>query len=329
MIATQRIQHISSASLALLVHALLLLGLMAGVSWNVPPHLPIEAEIWSDMPLPPLPVEASPPQAEFAPLPDSLPKPVPEPAPTPSPAPAPAPTPAPVMPNQAEIALEMAKKKRAEELQAEAQRLKETQLAEKLATEKAATDKAAAEKVRAEKILAEQKLAEERREEEVRRSEAVRLENQRIELERVEREKQEHSRRLIDQELARQMREDLDSENRQIRNLQNVTRANQQARVVKDFQERIRNKIKDALVMPRNLKGDAGVTMQVSLLPNGEVLRVTLVKSSGQPMYDSAVERAIFKASPLPLPTERELAAKFREGLKLEFRPSDDNVGLQ
>jgi len=307
MIAAQRMQHISSGGLALLVHGMLLLALMVGVSWNIPPQLPIEAEIWADLPLPPPPVETPPTQAEFAPLPEPLPK------------PDPVPTAVPAVPDQADIALEMAKKKRAEELQAEAQRLKEKQLA----------DKSAAEKAQVEKVQAEQKLAEERRVEALRRTEAVRLENQRIEQERVEKEKQEHSRRLIDQELARQMREDLESESRQLRNLQNVNRASQQARVVQDFQERIRNKIKDALVEPRNLKGDASVKMQVNLLPNGEVMRVTLVKSSGQPMYDSAVERAIFKASPLPLPAERELAAKFREGLILEFRPSGDSIGLQ
>jgi colicin import membrane protein len=54
------------------------------------------------------------------------------------------------------------------------------------------------------------------------------------------------------------------------------------------------------------------------------VERVTLTNTSGQPLYDSAVERAIFKASPLPLPSDRQAAQKFREGLQLKFRPSDD-----
>jgi colicin import membrane protein len=97
---------------------------------------------------------------------------------------------------------------------------------------------------------------------------------------------------------------------------------------VRDFQERIRAKIRDALILPQNLKGDAEVVFQVSLLPNGEVLRVILVKTSGQPLYDRAVEGAIFKASPLPLPNERDTAAQFREGLTLKFRPSEDAIGL-
>jgi colicin import membrane protein len=51
------------------------------------------------------------------------------------------------------------------------------------------------------------------------------------------------------------------------------------------------------------------------------------VKSSGQPAYDSEVERAILKASPLPLPGEKEAAAVFREGLTLKFRPLENGGG--
>ena len=59
----------------------------------------------------------------------------------------------------------------------------------------------------------------------------------------------------------------------------------------------------------------------MTLLPNGEVRHAVLVKSSGQTAYDVEVERAILKASPLPLPNEKEAAAVFRGGLVLKFRP--------
>ncbi|MCU0934314.1 MAG: hypothetical protein MUE86_07760 [Thiobacillaceae bacterium] len=39
------------------------------------------------------------------------------------------------------------------------------------------------------------------------------------------------------------------------------------------------------------------------------------------------MERAILKASPLPLPPEREAAQVFREGLILKFRPSAEAGG--
>lgn len=284
MILAQRMQHLSSGGLALLVHGLLLFGLMVGVSWKNPPHLAVEADIWTELPALPQPV---PPPPEFAPQPEALPP----------------PEPVPVKSGQAEIALEKAEKKRLE-----AQLRTEKQQAE------------------LQKQL-ENKLAEEKRAEEIRRIEADRLEKQRLEKERVEKEKHEQSRRLIDQELARQMREELDAESSQLRAVQERAKAGKQTRVVRDFQERIRAKIRDALILPQNLKGDAEVVFQVSLLPNGEVLRVTLVRTSGQPLYDRAVEGAIFKASPLPLPNERDAAAPFREGLTLKFRPSEDVPG--
>jgi colicin import membrane protein len=209
-----------------------------------------------------------------------------------------------VLPDQAQIALEKAEKKKQEEQRLEAARQAELQR----------------------KI--EQNLAEAKRVEASRLAELERVEHERLDKERVEKEKQEQSRRLIDQEMARQMREELDAETSQLSALQTRAKASQQQRVVRDFQERIRAKIRNALVMPRNLKGDSEVVFQVNLLPNGEVLRVKLVRTSGQPLYDSAVERALFKASPLPLPKEREAAQAFREGLTLKFRPSEDAAVL-
>lgn len=289
MIAPQRLQHLSSGGLALLMHAMLLLGLMVGVSWKNPPHLPIEADIWTELPAPP---QIAPPPPEFAPQPEPLPPPNPMPAIQP------------VQPNQAEIALQKAEKKKLEELRRE--ELRQAELQRKI----------------------EQEQAEAKRTEALRNAELERIEKERLEMERQEKARQEQSRRLIDQEFERQMREELDAESSQLNAMQLRAKAGRQQRVVRDFQERIRAKIRNALVLPQNLKGDAEVVFQVSLLPNGEVLRVTLLRTSGQPLYDSAVERAIFKASPLPLPKERDAAQPFREGLTLKFRPSENAAVL-
>ncbi|MDH4234089.1 MAG: TonB C-terminal domain-containing protein, partial [Gallionella sp.] len=45
-----------------------------------------------------------------------------------------------------------------------------------------------------------------------------------------------------------------------------------------------------------------------------------LEKSSGNAAYDNAVERAILKSDPLPLPPDPALFKEFRV-LKLKFRP--------
>lgn len=289
MIAPQRMQHFSSGGLALLVHGLLLLGLMVGVSWKNPPQLPIEADIWTDLPALPQPAPAQ----EFAPQPETL--------PTPEPL-APA-----AEPDPAQIALE---KEKAEQKRAERQRRKVEQEQEAL------------------QLALKKKQAEEEKAAALRKAEQERLEQARLEKERIEREKREQARRLIDQDLARQMREELNAESSQLDAMQARSRIGGQSRMVRDFQERIRAKIRDALVLPQNLRGGAEVEFQVSLLPNGEVARVILISTSGQPLYDGAVERAIYKASPLPLPSNREAAKQFRDGLTLKFRPSDNAENL-
>jgi colicin import membrane protein len=73
-------------------------------------------------------------------------------------------------------------------------------------------------------------------------------------------------------------------------------------------------------ILPPDLQGNPEAIFDVVQLPTGEVLSTRLVKSSGNPAYDAAVERAILKSSPLPLPAAREL---FARELKLTFRPQD------
>lgn len=195
---------------------------------------------------------------------------------------------------------------------------------------------------RAEKKRREQEARErELREQEARRQqvaeEAARAEQEsqaRAEREsqaRVERERQAQARRdaqrrQMEQELARQAQEDLAAEEVLLRGAQRLQqeKASRQARVVSEYQDRIRNKILGHVRLPPSLSGNPAVEFRVVLLPNGEVLRVALLRGSGQSAYDLEMERAIFKASPLPLPNEREVAAVFREDLILKFRASDN-----
>jgi colicin import membrane protein len=60
----------------------------------------------------------------------------------------------------------------------------------------------------------------------------------------------------------------------------------------------------------------------VTLLPGGAVLKAELKKSSGNAAYDDAVERAILKSDPLPLPPDVQLFNRFRE-LDLVFKPAE------
>lgn len=70
--------------------------------------------------------------------------------------------------------------------------------------------------------------------------------------------------------------------------------------------------------------GKPELEVEISLMPTGELIGTPkLVKSSGLPACDEAVERAILQAQPLPLPTQPELFSRFRD-LRLKFRPNED-----
>ncbi len=54
--------------------------------------------------------------------------------------------------------------------------------------------------------------------------------------------------------------------------------------------------------------------MRIRILPGGEVLDIAITKRSGNPTYDSAIERAIRSAQPLPVPpADSELFPQFRD----------------
>ncbi|MDO9010216.1 MAG: TonB C-terminal domain-containing protein [Gallionella sp.] len=91
-------------------------------------------------------------------------------------------------------------------------------------------------------------------------------------------------------------------------------------RVIDEFAGKIKGKIRRNIVMPPDVASDARAEFLVTVLPGGTVLNARLLKSSGNAVYDIAVERAIIKSQPLPLPADAGLFKRFRE-LKLGFQP--------
>lgn len=93
-----------------------------------------------------------------------------------------------------------------------------------------------------------------------------------------------------------------------------------QAKLIDEYKRRISERIRRFIVEPPNLPRTAEAEFDIILLPGGDVLGVKLRKSSAIPAYDNAVERAIRKAQPLPLPPDPALFRDFRE-LNLKIRP--------
>ncbi|MDW7604002.1 MAG: TonB family protein, partial [Candidatus Nitrotoga sp.] len=88
------------------------------------------------------------------------------------------------------------------------------------------------------------------------------------------------------------------------------------------YKAKIRAKILRNIVMSSDIPKDALAEFDVTLFSGGVVLNVKLVKSSGSAMYDRAVERAIKRSDPLPVPPEGLLSNQFRE-LRLNFSPNE------
>ena len=82
--------------------------------------------------------------------------------------------------------------------------------------------------------------------------------------------------------------------------------------------DKIRTKIKTHIIPPSEIKGNPEAVFNIVQLPTGEVLTVRLVKTSGNALLDSAVERAILKSSPLPKPDRPE---QWLREFNISFRP--------
>ncbi|OGV72032.1 MAG: protein tola [Methylophilales bacterium RIFCSPHIGHO2_02_FULL_57_10] len=94
--------------------------------------------------------------------------------------------------------------------------------------------------------------------------------------------------------------------------------------VVDEYKARIVAKIKRYVNKQVCGAGKPELVFAIAMMPTGEVSgNPRLVKSSGLPACDQAVERAILQAVPLPLPPQSELFAQFRD-LNLKFRPNDE-----
>jgi len=123
-----------------------------------------------------------------------------------------------------------------------------------------------------------------------------------------------------EREQAERLRQEEQAASEQAARARQAELAAAQGKIVDEYQAKIRAKIRKNIVEPPGVSQDARAEFLVTLLPGGAVLPPRLIKSSGNTAYDSAVERAILKSDPLPLPPDVKLFNRFRE-LALVFKP--------
>lgn len=75
-------------------------------------------------------------------------------------------------------------------------------------------------------------------------------------------------------------------------------------------------------LVPPNVNKKLSCELLIRVAPGGIVLDVQLIKSSGDEALDHSARTAVFKASPLPVPTETDAFAAFREFV-LKVKPEN------
>jgi len=302
-----------SVGASLVVHALLIVALTAGIQWKQDNSLSVEAELWSAVPMAAAPklveVEAPPPPP--APKPEPAPKPVVK-------------APEPPAPNRdADIAL--AKKRKIEE----EKKIQEALKAEERRKEeiKKEAEKKAKAKLEEDKRKLEAKKEEERKDKERKEKEK---EKERAEKERKEKEakkQQEQKDNKVSAEEAKKLDAIRKENMKRIAGLagasgnENATGTAMKSSGPSDsYGGRIRARVKPNITFdPSSVSGNPAAEVEVRCAPDGTIVSRKLTKSSGNTAWDNAVLKAIDKTEILP----RDTDGRVHSPLLLVFKPND------
>lgn len=148
--------------------------------------------------------------------------------------------------------------------------------------------------------------------------EQANAEKKRVEKELADKAKAENAR-------AKQAKADLERKQQAAAAAQQqaAQNAEQQARIageVDKYKALIVNAIGRHWILPENADSSLSSQFRIRLAPDGMVLEVSLTRSSGDPLLDRSAQTAIYKASPLPVPTNAETFNLFRD-ISLTVRP--------
>jgi colicin import membrane protein len=282
---------------SLVVHALLLVALTAGIQWKQDNSLSVEAELWSAVPM-----AAAPKLVEIE---------APPPPPAPKPAPAPKPVvkpPEPAAPNRdAEIAI--AKKRKVEEEKKVEAKRDEDKRKEEL---KKAEEKKAKLKAEEDKRKLETKKEEERKDKERKEKEAKKQQEQKDNKASAEDAKKLDAIRKENMKRIAGLAGASGSEN--------ATGTAMKASGPSDsYGGRIRARIKPNITFGDDVVGNPAAEVEVRCAPDGTIVSRKLVKSSGNTAWDNAVLKAIDKTEILP----RDTDGRVHSPLLISFRPKD------
>jgi len=150
-----------------------------------------------------------------------------------------------------------------------------------------------------EKDREKDKRAEEKKQQDARKKEQEAQQAQAAEAQRVANEQAEAQRRVAEQAVAAQVR------------------------LIDEYKSRIQAQIYKTMQPFDDLPKDTFAEIEITVLPDGNVLSTVVKKNSAHARFNEAVERAVLKAQPLPVPKGKD-AALFADNFRrmtLVFRP--------
>jgi colicin import membrane protein len=267
--------------LSALVHLLLIGALFLGVQWKSQSPASVAVEVWRAAPA------AAVVKPEPAPEPPK-PEPAPEPRPEPKPEPKPTPKAEPAPTIKPDIAIKDEKKPKKEE------------------PKKPETKKEDPKKPEPKK-----EEPKEPKKPEPKKPEPDRRASLDDELKRDLKQAQQ-------QKTAQDQRARADAEASLLAQLKGEQAAAGRSRGLDDWSNKVKNKIRNNIVVPPSVLGNPEAIFGITQLPSGEIIDVKLRKSSGNQTLDAAIERAIMKSTPLPKPDQQEL---YQRVFELKVKP--------
>ena len=173
------------------------------------------------------------------------------------------------------------------------------------------------------KLAEEQKAKEQKIKEQKAKEQKIKeqkAKEQKAKEQKIKEQKAKEQKARVAAEIDRLQKEQQAEEERRLQKKAAGAQAAAQRNLTDEYKAKILAKIKSRIIMPPDLPNDPVAEFDVTLLPGGEILDVTLRKSSGFPSFDAAVERAIVLSRPLPLPSDPLLFPNFRNlSLKVHY----------
>ncbi len=122
----------------------------------------------------------------------------------------------------------------------------------------------------------------------------------------------------LQQEAAQELKNQMIAEQKQMQDLKQQQQ--QMQGVIDKYRALIQQAIQQHWIVPDGVMNKTMAILAIRLAPDGTVISVNIVKSSGNDALDRSAIAAVYKAQPLPLPNDATLFNNFRN-LELTVKP--------